>query len=408
MNTPLIQARGLKRYYRRGIETVKALDGVDLDIRDGEMVSILGPSGSGKTTLINLLSCLDVPTEGTLTIASKSVTGLSEDRLADVRRGTLGFIFQKFHLIPTLSVAENVELPLMFLRRPVDRDATRTALRQVGLENRERHLPKELSGGEMQRVAVARALIARPRILIADEPTGNLDKTNGDAIFQLFRKLCRDQGLTILITTHNLALGYEADRVITLEDGRILKEESGRARAEVAARAGGGGYPLKIQPSTMARARITPISIHQGRPRRPGGASGKTASRHWRHRTASRGMGRSQSGQGLVGMPSSSGGRRNGSTSPIVFRRSDSEPGGQLLQKRHVVGLQALREIGQVGFCGVLLQVVQAGRQQMAHRHGVVAFALISPGAELPQVADQILERLCLHESPFVLRMPLA
>jgi putative ABC transport system ATP-binding protein len=238
VNTPLIQARGLKRYYHRGIETVKALDGVDLDIRDGEMVSILGPSGSGKTTLINLLSCLDVPTEGTLTIASKSVTGLSEDRLADVRRGTLGFIFQKFHLIPTLSVAENVELPLMFLRRPVDREATRSALRQVGLENRERHLPKELSGGEMQRVAVARALIARPRILIADEPTGNLDRTNGDAIFQLFRKLCREQGLTILITTHNLALGYEADRVITLEDGRILKEEAGRARAEVAARAG--------------------------------------------------------------------------------------------------------------------------------------------------------------------------
>jgi ABC-type lipoprotein export system ATPase subunit len=126
----------------------------------------------------------------------------------------------------------------MFLRRPVDREATRSALRQVGLENRERHLPKELSGGEMQRVAVARALIARPRILIADEPTGNLDKTNGDAIFQLFRKLCREQGLTILITTHNLALGYEADRVITLEDGKILKEEPGRARAEVAARAG--------------------------------------------------------------------------------------------------------------------------------------------------------------------------
>ncbi len=238
MNTPLIQARGLKRYYRRGIETVKALDGVDLDIRDGEMVSILGPSGSGKTTLINLLSCLDVPTEGTLTIASKSVTGLSEDRLADVRRGTLGFIFQKFHLIPTLSVAENVELPLMFLRRPVDREATRTALKQVGLETRERHLPKELSGGEMQRVAVARALIARPRILIADEPTGNLDKSNGDAIFRLFRKLCREQGLTILITTHNLALGYEADRVITLEDGKILKEEAGRVRPEVAARAG--------------------------------------------------------------------------------------------------------------------------------------------------------------------------
>jgi len=232
---PLIEARGLKRHYHRGIETVKALDGVDLEIRDGEMVSILGPSGSGKTTLINILSCLDVPTEGTLTIAGKSVAGLSEDRLADVRRGMLGFVFQKFHLIPTLSVAENVELPLMFLRRPVDREATRAALRQVGLENRERHLPKELSGGEMQRVAIARALVAHPRILIADEPTGNLDKANGDSIFRLFRKLCREQSLTILITTHNLLLGYESDRVITLEDGRILTEEVGRAGVSAAA-----------------------------------------------------------------------------------------------------------------------------------------------------------------------------
>ncbi len=236
MSTPLIQARGLTRHYRRGSETVKALDGVDLDIGPGEMVSILGPSGSGKTTLINLLSCLDVPTAGTLTIASRPVAGLSEDRLADVRRGTLGFVFQKFHLIPTLSVAENVELPLMFLRRPVDRDATRGALRQVGLERRERHLPRELSGGEMQRVAVARALIARPKVLIADEPTGNLDKANGDAIFRLFRELCEGQGLTVVITTHNLALGYEADRVITLEDGRILREEPGRAAAPAAAR----------------------------------------------------------------------------------------------------------------------------------------------------------------------------
>src|SRR5690242_8992541 len=146
MRDIVIEARNLKRYYQRGSETVRALDGVDITIREGEMVSILGPSGSGKTTLINLLSCLDVPTEGTLTIASKPVAGLSEDRLADVRRGTLGFIFQKFHLIPTLSVAENVELPLMFLRRPVDREATRAVLRQVGLESRERHLPRELSG----------------------------------------------------------------------------------------------------------------------------------------------------------------------------------------------------------------------------------------------------------------------
>jgi len=233
--TPLLQARGLKRHYRRGSETVKALDGVDLDILPGEMVSVLGPSGSGKTTLVNLLSCLDVPTEGTLTLAGKSVTGLSEDRLADVRRGVLGFIFQKFHLIPTLTVAENVELPLMFLKKPVDRAATQKVLELVGLGSRAKHLPKELSGGEMQRVAIARALIAQPKILIADEPTGNLDKANGDAIFRLFRKLAEEQGLTLIITTHNLALGYEADRVITLEDGRILRDEPGRGRRAVAA-----------------------------------------------------------------------------------------------------------------------------------------------------------------------------
>ena len=228
MTTPILQARGLQRHYVRGSETVKALDGVDLDIHPGEMVSILGPSGSGKTTLVNLLSCLDVPTGGTLTLAGKPVGDLSEDRLAEVRRGTLGFIFQKFHLIPTLTVAENVELPLMFPNRPVDRAATLAVLRQVGLEDRAGHLPKELSGGQMQRVAIARALIVRPRILVADEPTGNLDKANGEAIFGLFRKLCAEQGLTLIITTHNLALGYQADRVITLEDGRILKEEAGR------------------------------------------------------------------------------------------------------------------------------------------------------------------------------------
>jgi ABC-type lipoprotein export system ATPase subunit len=233
--TPLIQARGLKRHYRRGSETVKALDGVDLDICAGEMVSILGPSGSGKTTLVNLLSCLDVPTSGTLVLAGRQVDGLGEDRLADVRRGTLGFIFQKFHLIPTLTVAENVELPLMFLKQPADPAATQAVLAQVGLEGRARHLPKELSGGEMQRVAIARALIIRPKILIADEPTGNLDKANGDAIFRLFRKLTAEQGLTLIITTHNLALGYESDRVITLEDGKILREEQGRGIAAVGA-----------------------------------------------------------------------------------------------------------------------------------------------------------------------------
>ncbi|MEK7689763.1 MAG: ABC transporter ATP-binding protein, partial [Bdellovibrionota bacterium] len=156
---PLIVAKGLKRYYQRGSETVKALDGVDLTIRRGEMVSILGPSGSGKTTLINLLSCLDSPTAGDLSVAGKSVAGLSEDALVEVRRGVLGFVFQQFHLLPTLNVTENVELPLLFLRRPRASAKTAEILRVVGLTDRASHLPKELSGGQMQRVAIARALI---------------------------------------------------------------------------------------------------------------------------------------------------------------------------------------------------------------------------------------------------------
>lgn len=225
MQDIIIEAHGLKRYYRRGSETVKALDGVDIVIRAGEIVSILGPSGSGKTTLINLLSCLDAPTEGTLSVAGRSVAGLAEEELVEVRRGTLGFIFQQFSLLPTLTVTENVELPLMFLDRRVDRRRTREILDAVGLSDRANHLPRELSGGQMQRVAIARALIVDPKLLVADEPTGNLDKTTGEAIIELFKKLAFEKGLAILLTTHNAAFGYAADRVITLEDGRIINEE---------------------------------------------------------------------------------------------------------------------------------------------------------------------------------------
>jgi putative ABC transport system ATP-binding protein len=224
----LIEGRGLKRHYRRGVETVKALDGVDISIDAGEMVSVLGPSGSGKTTLINLLSCLDAPTSGTLLVAGKQVAGLSEDELVEVRRGVLGFVFQQFHLLPTLTVTENVELPLTFLGRPVDRIRTQEVLAMVGLADRATHLPKELSGGQMQRVAIARALMIEPKILVADEPTGNLDKAAGRSIFELFKRLAKEKGLAIVITTHNTAFGYEADRVITLEDGRIVKDERTR------------------------------------------------------------------------------------------------------------------------------------------------------------------------------------
>ncbi len=218
----LISGRNLRRYYRRGSETVRALDGVDLDIRAGESVCILGPSGSGKTTLVNLLSALDAPTSGELTIAGRRVDGLPERELVAVRRGWLGFVFQQFHLLPTLTVAENIALPLLFLGRRAEPDAIGRVIEAVGLADRARHLPKELSGGEMQRVAVGRALVIRPRVLIADEPTGNLDRRTGEAIFSLFERTVRQDGVALVLTTHNLALAARCDRSLSLADGKLL------------------------------------------------------------------------------------------------------------------------------------------------------------------------------------------
>ena len=164
-------------------------------------------------------------------VAGKSVAGLAEDELVEVRRGVLGFVFQQFALLPTLTVTENVELPLMFLDRQADPQKTRAILETVGLSDRANHLPRELSGGQMQRVAIARALIADPKILVADEPTGNLDTVTGQSIIALFRRLAAEQGLAVLLTTHNPAFGYEADRAITLQDGKIVKEEIQRSAA---------------------------------------------------------------------------------------------------------------------------------------------------------------------------------
>jgi ABC-type lipoprotein export system ATPase subunit len=224
MNDTIISGRGLCRYYRRGSETVKALDGVDIDVRAGESVCVLGPSGSGKTTLINLLSALDAPTAGTLSIDGRRVDGLPEHDLVNIRRGTLGYVFQKFHLIPTLTVAENVALPLLFLGKRADPGEPARTLAAVGLAERATHLPKELSGGQMQRVAIGRALITRPRVLIADEPTGNLDRQTGDTVFELFLKAVREEGVALVLTTHNLALAARCDRTVTLEDGKVVSE----------------------------------------------------------------------------------------------------------------------------------------------------------------------------------------
>ncbi len=217
----LISGRDLHRHYRRGSETVRALDGVDIDIRAGESVCILGPSGSGKTTLINLLSALDAPTSGELTIGGRRVDGLAEHELVQVRRGLLGYVFQQFHLIPTLTVAENVALPLLFLGRKADPAEIARVLAAVGLADRAGHRPRELSGGQMQRVAIGRALAVKPRVLIADEPTGNLDRHTGAAIFDLFQKQVREDGLALVLTTHNLALAARCDRTLTLADGRL-------------------------------------------------------------------------------------------------------------------------------------------------------------------------------------------
>ena len=221
-NETLITGRNLRRHYQRGSETVRALDGVDIDVRAGESVCILGPSGSGKTTLINLLSALDAPTSGELTIGGRRVDGLSEHDLVQVRRGLLGYVFQQFHLIPTLTVTENITLPLLFLGRKVDPAETRRVLEAVGLADRAGHRPNELSGGQMQRVAIGRALMVKPRVLIADEPTGNLDRATGDAIFDLFQTTVRTDGVALVLTTHNLSLAERCDRTITLTDGKII------------------------------------------------------------------------------------------------------------------------------------------------------------------------------------------
>ena len=212
----IISGRGLCRHYPRGSETVRALDGVDIDIRAGESVCILGPSGSGKTTLINLLSALDAPTHGTLTIDGRRVDGLAESALVNIRRGTLGYVFQKFHLIPTLTVAENIALPLLFLGRKADPADLRRVLDAVGLSDRANHLPKELSGGQMQRVAIARALVHQPRLVLADEPTGNLDPTNAARVLKLLGERIRDSGAMGILVTHSPEAAKSADRVLQL------------------------------------------------------------------------------------------------------------------------------------------------------------------------------------------------
>jgi len=225
MKEGVISAKKLTKIYHRGSEEIHALKDVSLNITDGEFAAIVGPSGSGKTTLLNLVGCLDTPTRGSLRLNGVEVNGLKEKDLVKLRRENIGFVFQQFFLLPTLTVRENIELPLLFSRRNGCRNHIDEIIEAVGLKARAEHLPSQLSGGEMQRVAIGRALINEPKIILADEPTGNLDSATAVKIFQLFQDL-NSQGLTLIIVTHNLELAKSAHRVIQLRDGEVAQKAS--------------------------------------------------------------------------------------------------------------------------------------------------------------------------------------
>ena len=218
--TPLIKLWKAGKTYRRGKEVIHALDGVDLTVERGEMLAVVGPSGSGKTTLMNVLGCIDRLTQGTLAIDGKQVSGRKEKDLVELRRETIGFVFQQFFLIPTLTASENVAVPGLFSGLGNREKRAVELLKTVGMGKRQDHFPTQLSGGEMQRVAIARSLVNSPKILLADEPTGNLDSDNTDQIFALFRELNKN-GLTIIIVTHNMKLARGTDRIFSIRDGKV-------------------------------------------------------------------------------------------------------------------------------------------------------------------------------------------
>lgn len=220
-----MEAINLTKVYLRGSEEISAVNNVSLRINKGDFISIIGPSGSGKTTLINLLGCLDNPTSGEFFLGGRPIFNntrrLSENELTKIRRETFGYIFQNFYLIPTLTVLENVMLPLTFYRKTGSENHGIELLKLLGMEHRKSHLPDQISGGEMQRVAIARAMVNRPEILLADEPTGNLDTKRSAEIVQVLQELSQLEGLTIVMVTHNQELARQADRLFEMKDGLI-------------------------------------------------------------------------------------------------------------------------------------------------------------------------------------------
>jgi putative ABC transport system ATP-binding protein len=221
----LIRLRNMFKHYKVGVEHIRALDGVDLDIGQNEYVAIMGSSGSGKSTLMNILGCLDRPTAGSYELDGQLVSNMGGGRLSRIRNERIGFVFQSFELLPRSSAAKNVELPLIYSRDGwwARRSRARAALKTVGLADRMRHRPNQLSGGQKQRVAIARALVNRPKILLADEPTGNLDSATSEEILALFDQLHRD-GQTIIMVTHESDVARHAKRIVRMKDGKVLSD----------------------------------------------------------------------------------------------------------------------------------------------------------------------------------------
>jgi putative ABC transport system ATP-binding protein len=234
--TPFIRCRRLTKTYRKGRTTVTPLEALDLDVPRGEFLALMGPSGSGKTTLLNLIAGIDQPSGGELHVDDRDLARLSRGQLTSWRARHCGYVFQLYHLVPILSAFENVELPLLLdsrLSRAQRQEKVRVALELVGLSDRASHRPAELSGGQEQRVAIARAIVADPGLLVADEPTGDLDRESGDQVLGLLRELSRQHGKTIVMVTHDARAAAAADRILHLEKGRLI--ESGRTDSAPAA-----------------------------------------------------------------------------------------------------------------------------------------------------------------------------
>lgn len=230
----LIEIQDMCKIYNPGENEVRALDHVDLNIDRNEFVAIIGHSGSGKSTLMNMLGCLDVPTSGTYILNGEDASRLTDDELSDIRNREIGFIFQGFNLIPNLTAVENVELPLIYrgVSRAKRRELSEAALRKVGLEKRIDHKPSEMSGGQQQRVAIARAIAQAPPVILADEPTGNLDSHSTKEIMQILKNL-HAEGRTVILITHDNEIAEQADRVIQIRDGRIVRDTASEAVAEL-------------------------------------------------------------------------------------------------------------------------------------------------------------------------------